>query len=318
VILRENCSREDDGGDVIIAELVMVELRRTEETVGEPSSGGDGDGGQEPLAGNVADGRDAGNVRVLVLVNDDVAFGGRLDTEGFQTEVFGVSVTADCPQENVCVDGLTGCGVNGEVSGLALDSYDLGLTVDFDAGVFHPGGEDVLDVMVESSEDGLTADEEMGLGSEGVEDTGEFDGDVASTGDDDTFRLVLELEETVGGDTEAGAGNIFVRGDGGATTDGDTNVFSVEDVGLHLIGVGDLDLGGGKDGSVTVEKVDVLPLPVGGVDTSKLLYVGVALELEGGPVELWLVDVFELVVGGLTKLVSKICSMPHQFFWDAS
>ena len=33
-------------------------------------------------------------------------------------------------------------------------------------------------------EDGLTTDEEMGLGSKGVEDIGEFDGDVAGTDDD--------------------------------------------------------------------------------------------------------------------------------------
>jgi len=47
--------REDDGGDVFVAELVILEFGRAIQTVGEPSSGSDGDRGQEPLAGNVSD-----------------------------------------------------------------------------------------------------------------------------------------------------------------------------------------------------------------------------------------------------------------------
>jgi len=47
--------REDDGGDVFVAELVILEFGRAIQAVGEPSSSGDGDGGQEPLAGNVSD-----------------------------------------------------------------------------------------------------------------------------------------------------------------------------------------------------------------------------------------------------------------------
>ena len=69
--------------------------------------------------------------------------------------------------------------------------------MDVDAGVLHPRSEDLLDRGVESSEDGFATNEEVGLGSEGVEDTGEFDGDVTSTYDDDSFRLVLEFEETI-------------------------------------------------------------------------------------------------------------------------
>ena len=295
----------------------MLELGRAKETVGKPSSGGDGDGSQEPFPGNVTDGRDSGNVRVLVLVDDDVPFGGGLDADGFQPEPFCVGVTADGPQENVGLNAFAGVCVNGQISWFALDFGDLGPTADFYSGVLHPGGEDVLDVIVESSEDGVAADEELGLGSEGVEDTGEFYGDVTSADDDDSFRLILKVEETVGGDTEAGTGDFFVRGNGGATADGYANVTGFDGVGC-LTGVGDLDLGGGKDGSVTFEEVDVLPAPVGGVYTAKLLDVGVALGLESGPVELWLVDVFELVVCRMTKPVGKIGRMPHQFFWDAS
>ena len=69
--------------------------------------------------------------------------------------------------------------------------------MDVDAGVLHPGSENLLNGGVESSEDGLATNEEVSFGSEGVEDTGEFDSDVTSTYDDDSFRLVLEFEETI-------------------------------------------------------------------------------------------------------------------------
>jgi len=51
-----------------------------------------------------------------------------------------------------------------------------------------------LDGRVKGSKDGVTTDEEVSLGSEGVEDTGEFDGDITSTDDNDSFRLVFEGE----------------------------------------------------------------------------------------------------------------------------
>ena len=74
-----------------------------------------------------------------------------------------------------------------------------------------------------SSEDSLTADE-VGLGSEGVEDASEFDGDVTSTNDNDPFRLVFEFKKAIRGDTKGGSRNLLVRGDDGVTADGDTNV----------------------------------------------------------------------------------------------
>ena len=183
--------------------------------------------------------------------------------------------------------------------------------------MLHPGGEDFLDGRVESSEDGFAADEEVGLGSEGVEDAGEFDGDVTSTDDDDSLRLFFELEEAIRGDAEAGSGNLLVRGDGGVTADGDANVVGIDGIGF-LTRLRDLDLIGGKDGSVTVEEVDTLPVPVGLVDTAEFLDIRVALRFEGGPVELWPVEALELVSGGVTKLVGEIGGVPHQLLWDTS
>ena len=310
-------SRENDGGNVLVAEFVVLELGRTKEAVGKPSSGSDGDGGQEPLAGDVSDGSDTGNIRGLVLVDDNVALGGSLDTKSLQTEALGVGLTTDCPQDNVGLDLFPLIGVDGQISWLTLDLGDLCLSVEFDAGVLHPRSENLLDGRVESSEDGVTTDEEMGLGSEGVEDTCEFDSDVASADDDNSFRLVFEVEEAIRGDTEASSGNFLVRGDGGMTTGGDANVIGLDGV-RFLTRLRDLDLGGGNDGSVAVEKIDTLPVPVGLVDTTESLDVSVALKLEGGPVELWLAETLEFVSYGMTKLISEIGGMPHQLLWDAS
>ena len=310
-------SREDDGSNVFVAELVIPEFRGAKETVGEPSSSSNGDGGQEPLAGNVSNGADTRNVGVLVLVDDNVAFGSGLDTKSFQTEVLGVGLATNCPQENIGLDLVARVGVDGQIAWLTFDLGDLCLSVEFDAGVLHPWSEDFLDGGVKGSKYGVTTDEEMGLAPEGIEDTGEFDGDVTSTDDDDPFWLVFEGEETIGGNAEVSSRDFLLRGGGRMATDGDTNVVRLDGVGF-LARLSDLDLGGGQDGSVTVEEVDALPVPVGLVDTAKSLDVSVALGLECGPVELWLADAFELVSRGMTELVSEIGGMPHQLLGYAS
>lgn len=128
--VRRFCLREDNCGDVVVAELVISEVRRAKETVGKPSSSSDGNGGQQPLAGNVTDRADGGNVGVLVLVDDDVASGGCLDTDFSQAKVLGVGLTANCPQENVGFDGLARVCVNGQFSVLTLlNLCDLGFAM---------------------------------------------------------------------------------------------------------------------------------------------------------------------------------------------
>jgi len=117
--------REDDRGDVFVVEFVVLEFRRTEETVGKPSASSDGDGGQEPFAGDVSNRSDTGNVGVLVVVNDDIALGGGLDTKGLQTEGFGVGLTANCPQENVGFDLVALVSVDGQIACLTLNLGDL-------------------------------------------------------------------------------------------------------------------------------------------------------------------------------------------------
>ena len=189
--------------------------------------------------------------------------------------------------------------------------------MNFDAGVLHPGSEDLLDGRVESAEDSITTDEEVGLGSEGVEDTGELDGNVTGSYHNDPLGLVFEFKETIRVDTEACSGDFLIRGDYWMAADGDTDVIGLDSVG-PLTGFRDLDLRRGKDGSVTVQEVDTLPVPISLVDAAEFLNVSVALRLEGCPVELWVVYAFELVSGRLMKLVGEICGVPHQLLWDTS
>ena len=239
------------------------------------------------------------------------------DANGLQTEVIGIGLTTDCPQEHVSLDLFALIGVDGQIARPTLDPCDLRLPVKFDAGVLHPRSEGFLNGGVESSEDCVTTDEEMSLGSKAVEDTGQFDCDITGTDDDDSFWLFFECKETIGGDTEVSSGDFLVRGDNRMTTNGYANVVGLDGVGF-LTRLRDLDLGGRKDGSVAVEEVDTLPIPVGLIDTAELLDVSVALRLEGGPVELWLAETLELVSLGMTKLVSEIGGVPHQLLWDTS
>lgn len=309
--------REDNGSDIFIVELVILEFRRSIETVGKPPPSSDGDRSQEPLSSNIPDGSYTWNVGVLVLVDDDVTLGSGLNTESVQTEVLGICLTADRPQENVGLDRVALIGVDGQVSWFTFDLCDLCLSVEFDTCVLHPRSENFLDGRVKSPEDGVTTDEEVGLRSEGVEDTGEFDGDITGTDDDDSFRLVLEVEETIRGNTKVGSRNLFFRGDGRVPSNSDANMVGLDGVGF-LTRLGDPDLSGGEDGSMTVEEVDALPVPVGLVDTTQSLDVSIALGLEGCPVELWLTKTLELVSCGMTKLVSEIGGMPHQLLGNAS
>jgi hypothetical protein len=200
---------------------------------------------------------------------------------------------------------------------LALDLGDLGLPTDVDAGVFHPGSEYLLDGRVESSEDSVTADEEVGLGSEGVEDAGELDGNVTGSDHNDPLRLVFELKETIRADTEACSGDFLIRGNGWMAAYGDADVIGLDSAG-PLAGFRDLDLGGGKDGCVTSQEVDTLPVPITLVDAAEFLNVSVALKFKSCPVKLLVVYAFELVSGRLMKLVCEICGMPHQLLWDTT
>lgn len=75
---------------------------------------------------------------------------------------------------------------------------------------------DLLDHGVKGTQKSVAADHEVGFGGEGLEDSGEFDSDIASADEDDFCGLVLELEESVGSNAMFGAGDVF--GDDGVAS----------------------------------------------------------------------------------------------------
>ena len=78
-----------------------------------------------------------------------------------------------------------------------LDLALRGLLVQVQALALVLGGDLLLDQRVEGAQEGVVADEEVGLRAEGVEHAGHFDGDVAGANDGDLLGLRLEVKEAV-------------------------------------------------------------------------------------------------------------------------
>ena len=67
----------------------------------------------------------------------------------------------------------------------------------------------LLNHWVESSEEGVVADKEMGFGSQSMKHARKFDGNVSSTNDRDLLWLLLNFEESIAIGTKIGAGDAF-------------------------------------------------------------------------------------------------------------
>lgn len=157
-----------------------------------------------------------------------------------------------------------------------------GELVDLDADALVLGEDLVLDHGVEGAEEVALADEEVGLGAEGVEHAGHLDGDVAGADESRDLGLLLELEEAVAGDAEVGAGDAL--GDVRAAADGDERLLGLDGLDVAVVEA-DVHGVGVLEGGAPVDVLDVVVVEVALVDAVEALDVGVALVLEGGPVE---------------------------------
>jgi hypothetical protein len=214
--------REDDTGNVLVRELVVLVLRRPEQSVRQSSTSGNGDRRQQNLAGNVSNGVNVFNVGVLVFIGDNVSSLFRdLDVDVFEAKLFSVGVTADGPQQNIDLDGLIGgIGVHQQTVGGLFDFLDVGVLVDVDSRFLYlqtntsdPGPieqilrhthvfrKNVLEHWVESPQDLLVTDHQVGLRAKRMEDTGQLDSDVSGTDNGNSLRLLFDVEETVRVDT---------------------------------------------------------------------------------------------------------------------
>ena len=341
---------KDDAGHVFIAQLVVLEFLGTEQSVAQPSTGGDGHGGEEDLAGNVPDDVDALDVAVLVLVSDDISLLVELDVvEVLQPELFRIGVPTDGPEQDVDLDGFVGrVGVDFQPGAGLFHTLDVGLLVNVDARLFHVIAKDVLQHRVKRPQHLVVTDHQVSLGPERMEHAGQLDGNVPGTDDGDPFGLFLDLKEPVRVDPVGRTRNVIVRGDRGTSTDGDDDLFGLDGVRRPVI-LGNLDLILGDErrpslviGYLVVDEVlfakqgskqsirsvstssgsshDDLDLDL--LDPVETLDVGVPLVLQIVPLELGDGDlggfVTESIVRRLAEVIGDVGRVPHDLFRNAS
>lgn len=211
------------------------------------------------LAGNIADGIDVVNGRVLVLVNNDVSLCVQLHAGLLQTNALRLGHSADSPNQVInVVDGALvalsiAVGDRELAVGVLLDLGRLRLSVDvYSQSVILVGGR-LLDHGVEGSQKGLASDEKMCFCTEGIEHASKFNGNVASADNSHLLGLFLNLKETVAVGAQLGSGDLG-RGSRLAS-DGDEDLLGV-DQHLGTVIQSDLGLVLGQQTAPSVQIVD--------------------------------------------------------------
>jgi hypothetical protein len=320
---------KDDGGDLVVLEPVVFELRRSKEAVAELAAGGDSDGRQLSLSGHVAEGVDAWDGRVLVFVDDDVATVLELEVRLQVLEAHPSSLwaSADGPKELVALELRAIVGDDFELfvrrvgdggSSFELDDFFDAwmLFVDSDPSFFVMFCHRLLDHGVEFAEEGSAADEHVGFDAEGVHDAGELDRDIACADEDYFLRQGLDGEEVVRGD--AVFSTLDVGGLHGVAASGDADVWcrdrdlaaAILERNFHVVLV--------NEGSRAVDEFDALLLPIGLVYTVEDFYSGCALVDELAEVER---DVLGDVVAVMLAILQVLVYCRHvvrHLLWHTS
>lgn len=167
----ERDPREDDGWHIRVVELVALDSAVN--PVRQLSSRSDCHRRQQLLPSNISYGKDAIHVRLLILIDDDIAVLLELDADLVDAEIIGERVTTDREEHDVGFDGFPRVDVDGLEEGDGKvgrgngsnDLRDVRLGVDLDARVLHVLLKSVLEERVERFEDLLATDEEVRLGA---------------------------------------------------------------------------------------------------------------------------------------------------------
>ena len=125
-------------------------------------------------------------------------------------------------------------------------------------------------------------DEKVGLHAESVEHASELDSNVTGANQGDLLGKGLDIEETVAVDTVLGAGDM--GRDGGVAAHGNQDLLGVDDR-LGAIIKGNLDRVGRHELGPAVNIFDLVVSEVALIDAVETGNIGVALVLEGSPVE---------------------------------
>ncbi len=280
--------REHDRGDVPVVKLRRPELLRPEQPRGQLAASRDRHRGELDLARHIAERVDVLHGGGLVLVHGHEPVGLQRHAGRLQPQTRGRGGAPDSPDEVVHVreDTLAAAllVVDRELA-RRLVLLDLGggaLLVHVDAEPLVLLGHALLDHGVKVAQEGVVADEQVRLDAERVEHARKLDGDVPGADQGHLLGQGGDVEEAVAVDAVLGAGDR--RGGGRVAAGGDEDLLGVDHrlgavVERHLDRVGRDDLG------PAVHVLDLVVGEVALVDAVEAVDVGVALLLEGGPVE---------------------------------
>lgn len=131
-------SREDDTGDVVIRQLVILVLVTTKESVGKTSPGSDRDRGQQSFSADISNGVDTGNVGVLIVIGKDVSLFIMFETEFDGAKFLGIGMSTDSPEKDVYFErfGLRIKGQSQSARFRLFDRFHIGLFVHVEPGLF--------------------------------------------------------------------------------------------------------------------------------------------------------------------------------------
>lgn len=100
-------------------------------------------------------------------------------------------------------------------------------------------------------------DDQVSLRAEGVEHTGQLDGNVSGSNDDDSLGLSVDVKEAIRVDTVFGTGDLIVGGDCGSPSDGNGDLLGLDFVGRAVVRF-DLEGVGIEERSVALVVVDLV------------------------------------------------------------
>ncbi len=299
-----------DGADGRVAEhhgrhqIVVEVLARlvVEQPLREAAACRDSHRGELDAAGVVTDGIEVGDGGVLELVGGDEALLVQGDAGGSQIEIVGGGHATDGPDEAVHGEVATIFQLQGQaVVGVLDDGLGNGVGVQLGPFLRHDLHQGLVDHGVEVAQRRMLAHHQMGLGAKCLHHASDLHGDIAGTHHGNPFGLALQVEETVGVDTQFGTRN---GRDLGTAAGGNQDVIGAVVLAVHLDGMAVDEAGEALDDGDLVLAQHVL---VGLVNAPDIGLTGFD---QLGPAEVVERGV-EAVVGAIFQGIGDLACIPH-------
>ena len=187
----------------------------------------DGNRGQGHAVGNIAHGKNRGDVGLRILIHQDLPLAARLHTRRFQAQLVGIGDAAGCVKHLVeFIDRAIGA-FHPQAGFRLFDRHDIGAHMQVDPLGDHLVGNMAPHLVVKAAQDLRAPIELRDLRAQPVENAGKFTGNIPATHDQNAPRLLFKQEDVVRGDDQIGPRKI---GHEGPATHGNKNVLG----GQHL------------------------------------------------------------------------------------